>query len=104
MSQPIGAGSMDVSQLLESMGGAERVAQEMESFRETAQLLSSHQGPRIIERYPGQWIALHNRQVCAHGKTREEVLAEVVELGIPPGRALLRFINDKPRTMILAAR
>ena len=85
------------------IGDPKQAAQEMRAFHKTSMLLSSRRRPRIIDRYPGEWVALYDNRVCAHAETREAVLAEIDAMGIPRAQTLVRFINDKPRTMILCA-
>lgn len=82
------------------VGDPRTVDEELQSFRKTARRLSSRH-PRMIERYPGQWVALHSGRVRAHGGSLESVLTEVDLKGLSRQQTIVRFIDDEPRTMLL---
>ena len=91
---------MDTINLDELVDDLHRFFDEMEAFRETADLLSSSQ-ERMIDQYPGQWVAVHSGQVKAHGDSIESVLNEVDSKGLSREQAIVRFIDKEPRVMIL---
>ena len=77
-----------------------QVAAELRDFRRTAMLLSSD-GPRMIDLYPHQWVALYAGEVKAHADTYESILDEIDRQNIPRGRTIIRYIDPNPRTLIL---
>ena len=77
-----------------------QVAAELRDFRRTAMLLSS-EGPRMVDLYPHQWVALYAGEVKAHADNYEAVLDEIDRQNIPRGRAIIRYIDPNPRTLIL---
>ncbi len=83
------------------IGDPRKVDEELQAFDETAKCLSEPSHHRVIERYPGQWIAVHTGRVRAHGASLDSVLAQLDSEGLSREQAIVRFINDKPRTVIL---
>lgn len=93
---------MDGSALavFKQLGNPKDVDRDLQSFRRTAQLLSSRH-PRLIDRYPKKWVAVYRGQVRASGKIFASVLAEVDKKGLPREHVIVRFIDRNQRTMIL---
>ena len=84
------------------IGDPAKICKELAAFRETAMFLSSNR-PRLIERYPDQWVALFDNRVQAHGDELTSVLEELDAKGLPRERAIVRYLDTKPRTLVLAA-
>jgi hypothetical protein len=76
------------------------LARQLRAFRSAAKTLSSNH-PRLIDKYPQQWVAVYSGEVKAHAPTIEGVLKELAEKGIPKERAIVRFIDRNQRTLIL---
>ena len=91
---------MNASSIRDFIGDPHKVDEDLQSFRKTARRLSSRH-PRLVERYPNQWIALHAGKVRAHGRTFEAVLAQIDSKGLPRAQIIIRFIHKEPRTLIL---
>ena len=77
-----------------------RVARKLRDFRETAMLLST-QGPRMIDEYPHQWVALQAGEVRANTDDFESLLQELDSKGIPRDETIVRYIDPDPPTLIL---
>ena len=90
-----------VDAICELIGDPEKVDEELQAFDRTAKCLSEPSHHRVIERYPGQWIAVHTGRVRAHGESLDSVLAQLDSEGLSREQAIVRFIHDKPRTVIL---
>ena len=90
-----------MDEIVDLIGDPRKADEEMQAFHLTASCLSSSSHPRMIERYPGQWIALHTGKVRAHGTSIESVLAKIDMEGLAREQTIVRFIHDKPRTMLL---
>ena len=84
----------------EIIGDPGRIAEQMETFRESVALLSS-ESSRMIEEYPNEWIGIHSGKVRAHGPTFESVLRALDEGGYSRAQAIIRYIEAEPRPMIL---
>lgn len=87
-------------EVLQLIGDPHEADRDLQEFRASAMRLSSRH-PRMIERYPNQWIALHSGRVRAQDDSLHGLLKSVDKQGIPRGQAIVRFIDDQPRTMIL---
>ena len=85
----------------ELIGDPRKVDEELQAFNRTAECLSEPSHRRVIERYPGQWVALHTGRVRAHDASLDIVLAQLDSEGLSREQAIVRFIHDKPRTVIL---
>ena len=91
---------MDGIDVHELIGDPRKVAEELQAFGKTAKLLSSRY-PRMVERYPDQWIALHSGEVRAHGDSLDAVLQQIDAMGLSRDQVIVRFIDKEPRIMIL---
>ena len=89
--------TVDINELI---GDRKAVDRELREFRKTAMRLSSRQ-ERMIERYPGKWVALHSGRVRAHGESFDAVLERIDDLGLSRDQTIVRYIDEEPRTMIL---
>ena len=81
------------------LGDPKVVARELSSFRKSAQVLSS-QSPRLIDRYPRQWVAVYERRVRATGKTLRSLMTQVEKKELPKNRIIVRYIDKNQRTLI----
>jgi hypothetical protein len=88
------------ARVLEMLGDPKMFDRELRAFRKDAQVLSSAR-QHLIAQYPKQWIGIHQGKVVAHAKTLPAVVARLEKLGVPRGRAIVRYIDKKPRKMIL---
>jgi len=89
-----------VQAVLEQIGDPRDVERDLRSFRRTALALSSNH-PRLIDRYPNQWVALHRGRVRASGRTFASVMVQIDKKGLPREHVIVRFIDKNQRTMIL---
>ena len=89
-----------VQPVLEQIGDPRDVERDLRSFRNTARVLSSSH-PRLIDRYPKQWVALYRGRVRASGSTFAAVMAQIDKKGLPREHVIVRFIDKNQRTMIL---
>ena len=90
-----------MNEVINLIGDPRKVDEELQAFDKTAKSLSEPSHHRVIERYPGQWIAVHTGRVRAHGASLDSVLAQLDSEGLSREQAIVRFIHDKPRTVIL---
>ena len=90
----------DIETILRHLGPPEEIDRQMRQFKEAAKLLSTDQ-PRMIGKYPKQWIAVFQGSVAARGRTYASVLEQLNNQKIPRGQVVIRFIEKNHRTMIL---
>lgn len=86
-------------ELLRIVGDPAVVARDMARFRRAAKAFSSNH-PRLIDRYPEQWVAAYDDQIMAD-PSLEALLARMDTAGIPRHQAIIRFITRKQRVLIL---
>ncbi|MYF09583.1 MAG: hypothetical protein F4171_10740 [Gammaproteobacteria bacterium] len=78
----------------------EKIACGLKSFETSCAKLSSDR-PRLLEKYPDQWIGIHSGQVRAADEDLDTVLRTLDEQGVPRSSTVLRFIEKEPETLIL---
>ena len=77
-----------------------QVDRELRAFSRTARLLSSDHA-RLIERYPNEWVGIHDGKVRATAKSFEAVISQLKRKGIPPNESIIRYIDTSGRKLIL---
>ena len=85
---------------MKSIGDPAEIAESLKQFQDTALLLSST-SKRMIEHYPKQWIALYDGAVRARASSLQSLLNELDAANIPRSAAVVRYIDNTQRTMIL---
>jgi hypothetical protein len=88
------------ARVLEILGDPRDVARDLRAFSDDARVLSSKR-QHLLERYPNMWVGIYERKVVAKGESLDSVIEQLVALGIPRGRAIVRFISKHPRKMFL---
>lgn len=88
------------AKVLEMLGDPKKVDQELRAFRKDARLLSSRR-KHFLQQYPNQWVAIYQGDVAAQARTLPALVERMRQLNIPRGRAIVRYINNNPRKMIL---
>jgi hypothetical protein len=87
--------------MLEQLGGtAEQIDREIREFAEAAKVLSSDH-PRLIETHPLHWVGVYQGRVAASAKSLDSLMKRLDEEGIPREKAIVRFIDNEERTLIL---
>ena len=79
---------------------AREIKKSLVAFSKSANVLSSNH-PRMIEKYPDQWVAVGKGKVLAHGKSIDAVLKKVDKMGIDRADIIVRLIEKNLRTFIL---
>lgn len=87
----------DIRRLL---GDPRKVDRELQRFRTSARVLSSRH-PRLIEKYPKQWVAVYEGKVRARAKTFDSLMAQIDKKKLPRGHVVVRHVDRTQRTMIL---
>jgi hypothetical protein len=73
---------------------------ELRSFSRAARLLSSDH-PRLIDRYPNQWVGIHDRDVRASAKSFGALISKLKKAGVAPNDTIIRYIDASGRKLIL---
>jgi hypothetical protein len=76
------------------------IARELRSFSRAARILSSNH-PRLIDRYPRQWVGIYDGKVEATSKSFKGLMASMRARGIPPSKSIIRYIDTSGRKLIL---
>ena len=91
---------MSEMNLREIIGNPQRLDTELQQFRKDVNLLSSRYRDFSGE-YPKRWIAVYGGKVQADADSLDHLLARLDALKIPRGKAVIRYMNQSMRRMIL---
>lgn len=81
-------------------GEPAEIARGLIEYAKSAEALSADQ-PRLIDEYPKKWVGVYQGKVSAGADDLQTLMSLLDEQGIPPGNAIIRFIERNQRTMIL---
>lgn len=84
----------------ELFGDPRETHRRLVRFSESARALSSDY-PRMIEKYPDQWVAVHEGEVLSHAAQLDELLEAIDAADVPRKEVLIRFIESHPRILML---
>ena len=87
-------------ELVKMLQNPVRLKRDLQAFRKAAKALSSNH-PRLIARYPNEWVAVYRGKVAVHGPTLNAVLGKMKQKKIPQEQTIVRYIEKTRRTMIL---
>ena len=90
---------MNIS-LREIIGDPQRLDADLQKFRKAAKRLSS-QRTDLLTRYPNRWVGFYDGYVRADAPTLEQLLVRLDELQIPRKEAVIRYVDQNLRRMIL---
>jgi hypothetical protein len=80
--------------------GAKEIDRELKTFSRAARVLSSNR-PRLIHKHPKQWIGVHDGRVEVTASSLKALLARLKTKGLSPNSTIIRYIDTKPRKLIL---
>lgn len=86
--------------LREIIGDPQRLDADLQKFRIDAKLLSSKYR-ELSAKYPERWIAVYGGKVQADAGSLDHLLARMDALQIPRGKAVVRYMSQTTRRMIL---
>ena len=84
----------------ELFGDPEEVTERLRIFSDSARVFSSDH-PRLIDAYPGQWVAVYRGEVRAHSEDFTDLLKQVDELELSRAQVMVRFIDKNQRALII---
>ncbi|HEY3783417.1 MAG TPA: hypothetical protein VGL56_20230 [Fimbriimonadaceae bacterium] len=87
-------------QILAIIGDPQKIRQEMLDFKRTARTFSSDK-VHLLAKYRKQWVAAHDGKIVAHAAALPRLLQILDELGIPRQKAMIRYIDQNARKLIL---
>jgi len=91
---------MNTDTIRQVIGNPADIDRELQSFRRSARVLSSHH-PRLIDRYQKKWVAVYDGRTRAQGRTLQSILQQIDRMGLPRECVIVRYIDRNQRTMIL---
>ena len=81
-------------------GNPEEIAKGLLEYSKSAEILSVDQ-PRLIHEHPMKWVGVYQGKVSAKADDLPALMKKLENLDIPPGDAIIRFIERNQRTLIL---
>ena len=88
-------------EVLKKIGDVEEVLREGEQHRKDEIFLENHQED-WRKKYPGRWVAVYREEFVAAVDDYVQLEKILKEKGIPPEKAVRRFLSTKIRPVILA--
>ena len=90
----------DACAMIEDMGGVDRLIDDLDEFHKLrARMIEEHS--RLIEEYPGKWVAMGKDGVLAVGESKRGVFDEIESRGIHRSAAVVEFMDTDPAELIL---
>jgi hypothetical protein len=90
--------SEDVLRLLG--GSPESISRDLAEFAEAAKILSSDH-PRLIDEHPDEWVGIYDKSETMTAKDFPALITALARRGIPPSRAVVRFIDREEKNFLL---
>ena len=90
----------DACMMIEGMGGVSALIDDLDEFHELRARMSEEHC-RLIEKYPGKWVAMGKDGVLAVGESKGEVFDEIETRGIRRSAAVVEFVDTDPDILIL---
>ena len=87
----------------ERFGDLSKLDKELTRFSKAAKDLSSRH-PRLVNKYPKRWVAVHGGKVRAHAASFNALQKQIDKKGLPRNRIIVRYIDRHRRAMILPIR
>ena len=87
-------------EILDILGDPAEIDRSLTAFSKSAQVLSAEH-PRMIEKYPKQWVAIYEGEVRARGSTFLGLMSQADKEGLPRNELVVRYIDRNQRTMVL---
>ena len=88
------------SEIASRLGGnPEEIARGLVEFSKSAEILSVDQ-LRLIHEHSMKWVGVYQGRVSVKADL-PALMKELEKQGIPPGDAIIRFIEQNQRTLIL---
>ena len=81
-------------------GKPEEIARGLVEFSKSAEALSIDQ-PKLIHEHPMSWVCVYQGKVSVKADDLPSLMKKLEKQGIPPGVAIIRFIERNQRTLIL---
>lgn len=91
---------IDEQYIREHFGDPAEISRGLRLFGRSTRALD-RQYSKFVELYAGQWVALYDGKLRAHGPAFEDVLQKLDQEGVPREHTLVRFIDNDDRIMIL---
>ncbi len=89
-----------VMALVESMGGAQKIVDEMREYEKIADRMLS-EWDSLMEKYPDKWVAMGKEGLVSVGDSMEEVIEDVESQGVPEKDVVIEFLDTDPPILIL---
>ncbi len=94
------ASSIDFAEIVEKMGGAENIREDLRSFSRRTERMDARLG-ELKERYPDKWVALLDDGDIITADSLGGVLKKLDERGIPRRGAVVKLMETNPSVIII---
>ena len=92
---------MGSAEIFDAIGvSAEELREDFGEFTEATRALEESWAG-LVENYPQQWIAFHDKKVVVHADTLEDVILMIHKGDLPRENIIVRYVETEPTTLIL---
>jgi len=77
---------------LESVGGLEEFKRKREQFSRDLAFINENR-TKLLEDYEGNWVAVYESKVVAHGRDYNNILSKLEGKDMPVGQIPIRYIS-----------
>jgi len=71
-----------------------------DSFKRSCDFSNAHHA-ELLERFPNEWVGIHDGEVRAHSTDLHDLLAQLDALQVPRDCSLVEFLETNPLPRIL---
>lgn len=90
----------ELAEIVENMGGPEKILAEMNQFKKDIEFLESR-SKDLIKKYPDHWVAVYEEKLVGSNKDFSALFSELKKNEIPTNKTVIRFLSTKPIKIIL---
>ena len=88
--------------LPELLADVREALEDLPRYRADHEYFGEHRA-ELLAAYDGQWVAVYQQKVVAHGQNHEQVIAALKEQGLRPSSTAIHFVIRKEPCFVLAA-
>lgn len=79
---------------LKAAGGQEEFERQYVQYGDSLAFLDKKRS-ELLQKYDGDWVAVFNSRIIAHGKQYSDVVKQIVRSDKPIGKVVIKFLSSK---------
>lgn len=78
---------------LKAAGGREAFDRKFRQFKESNAFFEANR-EKLLKKYDGNWVAIYNAALVAHGKEYDDVATKIRQEGLPIEDVVIKFLTS----------